>query len=103
MPTGRCVMDRKRQRQLTKSTSVAILDVPNLEKSQCNHYWVIESPRGPTSSGICKFCGTRKEFDNWGPDSFRYGDTSEVLATSISDLVEAGKGEGSNDALADSL
>jgi hypothetical protein len=96
-------MDRKRQRQLTKSTSVAILDAPNLEENQCNHYWIIESPRGPTSSGICKFCGTRKEFDNWGPDSFRYGDMSEVLAPRVSEMIDGGPREVANDALADSM
>lgn len=30
----------------------------------CQHYWVIESPAGPTSEGICKKCGTRRMFFN---------------------------------------
>jgi len=101
MPTGRCEMERKRQRPVAGEASGAVLDVPQIEKDQCNHYWVIESPRGPTSGGICKFCGVRKEFDNWGPDAFRYGDMSDVLAPRISDLVSDGQREEANDKLTD--
>jgi len=35
---------------------------------RCCHYWVVESPNGPTSRGTCKFCGEIKEFDNYGLD-----------------------------------
>ncbi len=34
------------------------------EYTSCRHYWVIESPEGPTSRGVCKFCGQGKEFYN---------------------------------------
>ncbi len=34
------------------------------ESPTCRHYWVIESPEGPLSRGICKFCGQVKEFHN---------------------------------------
>ncbi len=37
-------------------------------KDKCRHYWIIESPKGPTSWGMCKFCGMEKEFYN----SWRY-------------------------------
>jgi len=30
----------------------------------CGHYWVIEAAHGPTSRGVCKFCGAVKEFRN---------------------------------------
>jgi len=30
----------------------------------CAHYWVIESANGPTSRGVCKFCGEKREFRN---------------------------------------
>ncbi len=30
----------------------------------CPHYWVIESANGPTSHGICKICGEKREFRN---------------------------------------
>lgn len=32
--------------------------------SDCQHYWVIEQPNGPTSNGRCKECGTVREFKN---------------------------------------
>ena len=88
---------------MTGEASGAVLDVPQIEKDQCNHHWVIESPRGQTSSGICKFCRTSKEFDNWGPDAFKYGDMSDVLAPRISDLIDYGKREVASDTLVDSL
>ncbi len=31
---------------------------------QCTHFWVIETPNGPTSQGICKICGVMQEFRN---------------------------------------
>ncbi len=31
----------------------------------CTHYWVIEPPNGPISKGVCKLCGSQKEFRNW--------------------------------------
>ncbi|MCE2458710.1 MAG: hypothetical protein J4G14_13010 [Dehalococcoidia bacterium] len=32
--------------------------------SDCQHYWMIEQPNGPTSNGRCKVCGTVREFKN---------------------------------------
>jgi hypothetical protein len=29
------------------------------------HRWRIEEPNGPVSHGVCKVCGTTKEFKNW--------------------------------------
>ncbi len=34
---------------------------------ECIHYWVIESAGGPTSSGVCRFCGAQREFHNSWP------------------------------------
>ena len=36
-------------------------------KLRCTHYWVIESPQGPTSLGRCKLCGAVSEFSNYVP------------------------------------
>lgn len=33
-------------------------------ETQCRHHWLIESPHGATSMGICKLCGAQKEFRN---------------------------------------
>jgi len=40
-----------------------------VNKAKCHHHWVIESPDGPTSIGICKYCGAVKEFSNFLPFS----------------------------------
>jgi len=34
------------------------------EKSTCQHYWLIEPALGPTSRGVCKYCGQKKVFLN---------------------------------------
>jgi len=36
----------------------------SIAESECSHHWLIEPPKGPTSMGVCKLCGARKEFDN---------------------------------------
>ena len=33
-------------------------------ETQCQHHWLIESPHGATSMGICRLCGAQKEFHN---------------------------------------
>jgi len=38
-------------------------------RGRCCHYWIIESPNGRTSRGICKLCGITKEFENYPVDS----------------------------------
>ena len=79
-------MERKRQRNSGGKAPGAVLDAPQNKESHGPHYWIIDSPKGPTSSGVCKFCGKTQEFDNWGPDSVKYSDISEVLAPSISEF-----------------
>jgi hypothetical protein len=34
------------------------------DQTRCCHYWVVETPNGPTSRGICRFCGEEKQFQN---------------------------------------
>jgi len=34
----------------------------------CPHHWLIEEANGPTSVGVCRFCGERREFSNSVPD-----------------------------------
>ena len=34
----------------------------------CRHYWRIEEAQGPTSWGVCKLCGTEREFLNTIPE-----------------------------------
>ncbi len=37
--------------------------------SDCEHFWMIESPNGPTSMGTCRNCGEKSEFRNSMPGS----------------------------------
>jgi len=30
----------------------------------CCHHWIIETGTGPISTGVCKFCGEHKKFEN---------------------------------------
>lgn len=34
----------------------------------CQHHWIIETPRGATSTGRCKRCGEEREFRNSAND-----------------------------------
>lgn len=36
----------------------------SLETESCSHYWLIESPNGPTSTGECKICKEVRVFKN---------------------------------------
>ena len=45
-------------------------------QDRCHHYWILEKANGPTSRGVCKFCGTEKEFDNRPSDTWVEGDIS---------------------------
>ena len=38
------------------------------KQARCRHHWLIESPEGPTSMGVCKLCGIQKEFRNSASD-----------------------------------
>ncbi len=40
---------------------------PEIDRSQCHHFWVIEVANGPKSAGTCKYCGERREFYNAFP------------------------------------
>ncbi len=41
--------------------------VATIKPEQCHHFWLIEEPSGPTSTGVCKICGAHKEFLNTIP------------------------------------
>ena len=47
--------------------AVSTLDQAATEPT-CRHHWLIESPHGATSMGVCKLCGSQKEFRNSAGD-----------------------------------
>ena len=36
--------------------------------SHCAHHWLIATPNGPVSEGVCQRCGHRREFQNSSPE-----------------------------------
>lgn len=34
---------------------------------RCVHFWLIDTPDGETSQGVCRFCGAVKTFLNYVP------------------------------------
>ena len=42
--------------------------------NDCAHHWMIESPDGTTSTGVCNLCGTVREFVN-SYESKEFNDT----------------------------
>ena len=53
------------QERVLTDNQTALLEV------NCRHHWMIETPRGSTSLGECKFCGGRKFFPNSVDDALR--------------------------------
>ena len=43
----------------------AAISKRSISKQKCRHHWVIESPAGPTSKGVCRLCGAQGEFKNY--------------------------------------
>ena len=39
-------------------------DQDYIGEDQCHHYWVIEVANGPKSTGVCRYCGEKREFLN---------------------------------------
>lgn len=66
------------------------------EKDECRHYWIIESAQGPTSRGICKFCGAEREFCNSWPGFSYAGKDARVF--DLPELVEVKSEEEPEDA-----
>ena len=63
-------------------------------KEKCRHYWIIESPNGPTSGGLCKYCGARKEFENSVAYSLREDDIAMLIEPSRWMDFESGNNPG---------
>ena len=55
---------------------VKVAPAEQMVNGDCRHYWVIDSPKGPTSLGVCRFCGAEKEFQNFMPELMWEGDQS---------------------------
>ena len=76
-------------REVTKTTSGT-----TAEFLVCRHYWVIESPDGPISHGMCRLCGATKSFKNiieaapWRDDGHKVPVKEPLLAVAYPDEPE---------------
>jgi len=72
---------------------------PTPDGEQCRHHWLIESAHGATSRGLCKICGSVRDFRNslsegyyWEgasePDLGRWGHRSVPVSVSLDDEDE---------------
>ncbi len=43
-------------------------DAKTTNTTTCVHHWVIASPNGETSRGVCKICGMERDFPNSADD-----------------------------------
>jgi len=56
------------------SHAIAMTDRREAGVRGCRHHWIIETPHGATSKGVCKQCGAARRFPNsadgilWGSD-----------------------------------
>ena len=56
----------------------------------CRHHWIIETPNGPVSKGICKLCGEKRDFENI---FYGQGQTYEPpRSNNLHDLVDMEEG-----------
>ncbi|MCH7718947.1 MAG: hypothetical protein IIB21_05700 [Chloroflexi bacterium] len=51
------------------SEGIAIEERRKRATRSCQHHWVIETPHGVTSRGMCKRCGTTRRFPNAAEDA----------------------------------
>ena len=69
---------------------------------ECVHHWVIDSPAGSVSMGLCRVCGARRAFSNYVSDFIYEGDSADALPQAgwkkpVSELVKP-DGEGTGEA-----
>jgi len=52
----------ERPRELT--TDRVALRAINGSRRRCCHHWILETPNGATSAGVCRSCGRSRSFHN---------------------------------------
>jgi hypothetical protein len=68
---------------------------------ECTHHWVIESPSGPASRGLCKLCGAEREFRNYLENSPYWEDDVYLGQVSSGSRFRANTGDGDSSDSAD--
>ena len=74
----------------------AVLEEREVSQSPaCRHYWIIDSPDGPVSKGLCQHCSEVREFKNsldgsyWDNVTLDQVSTGSLYPTSIALLGSA--------------
>ena len=65
-----------------------VIIIPEDQSLDCAHHWVIDSPSGPISMGVCKQCGAEGEFKNSLPDGTWERDSSQQSSSPENPLVK---------------
>jgi hypothetical protein len=55
-------------KQKVKEITVSKTREEKVSDDKCPHFWDIEAANGPSSMGVCRFCGETREFLNAFPD-----------------------------------
>ena len=59
------------------SEGSAVAERRRRTRQHCQHHWIIETPHGPTSRGVCKRCGAARRFPNAAEDArWEFGGSS---------------------------
>lgn len=61
-----------KQCNMTARQGKSIVHRPTLPiaplEGPCKHHWIIDTPKGPLSHGVCRLCKEEREFNNAAPD-----------------------------------
>jgi len=49
---------------MVDNESAAVIPAASPACSHGAHHWFLGNPTGPTTEGICKWCGARRQFSN---------------------------------------
>jgi hypothetical protein len=63
-PRRNITVNPRRLSAIAPTPKPAVDEIPPV----CVHRWVIESPNGETSRGVCRYCGAEKDFPNAAED-----------------------------------
>ncbi len=68
-------------------------------ETTCVHHWIIDSPAGASSTGVCKICGERREFQNYvGDFIWEGGGTAKYepagWKSSVTEMIRPDSAEG---------
>ena len=80
-------MKQEKEKTLTVKESVTRVE-------ECTHHWVIESPSGPASSGLCKLCGEEREVRNYLENSPYWEDDVYLDQVSSGSRFRTNMGDG---------